>query len=158
MIFGANLNPLLKKHISGVVVFMTEKRFTPCCLAFILLVGVSCSSKPVDQPDLGKVTGIVTLDGSPLEGVLVQFSPEEGRGSQGLTNREGQYELGYLSDIKGAKIGNHKVRIVTPQEDDSDPDAPKVKEKVPVKYNSKSTLTAEVKAGDNQLHFQLSTE
>lgn len=137
---------------------MSGKIYTAAYLGLICLVGVSCRSQPDDQPELAKVTGIVTLDGRPLEGVLVQFTPQEGRGSQGMTNQEGQYELGYVSDTKGAKIGSHRVKISTPQEDDSDPDAPRVTEKVPEKYNSETALTAEVKGGDNQIHFQLTTD
>ena len=137
---------------------MSGKIYAAAYLGLIFLVGVSCRSQPDDQPELAKVTGIVTLDGRPLAGVLVQFTPQDGRGSQGMTNQEGQYELGYVSDTKGAKIGSHRVKISTPQEDDSDPDAPRVTEKVPEKYNSETALTAEVKGGDNQIHFQLTTD
>lgn len=129
-------------------------------LTVICLMTSSCgSSKQHDQPDLGEVTGVVVLDGNPVEGVSVQFIPEKGRSSNGLTNEKGRFELSYLPQTKGAKVGKHKVIIQTPvSEDEFDPEAPKPVEKIPAKYNTKSTLTAEVKAGENQLDFELTSK
>lgn len=126
------------------------------CLMVPCLMCSACNSGASDQPDLGQVTGVVILDGTPVEGVMVNFAPEKGRGSQGLTDSNGKYELSYVRQAKGAIIGNHKVYINTPQgDDDSDPDAPVIEEKIPAEYNTKSTLTAEVKAGDNPIDFEL---
>lgn len=127
---------------------------------FIILPGLffsACSSRPDDQPDLGKVKGLVTLDSSPLAGVLVQFTPAEGRGSQSLTDKDGKYELMYVYPMMGAKVGPHTVTISTPPVDDSDPEAPKVKEVVPEKYRKNSILKADVKAGENDISFDLQT-
>lgn len=138
---------------------MLRRTFSLGFLSIICLVNFACSSKPADRPDLGKVTGVVVLDGTPVEGIEVQFTPEKGRGSQGVTDGEGKYELNYLQQVKGAVIGKHKVIIKTlGEEDDSDPDAPVVEEKIPAKYNTKSTLTAEVEAGENEIDFQLISE
>ncbi|MCA9015479.1 MAG: hypothetical protein KDA77_09145 [Planctomycetaceae bacterium] len=137
---------------------MTFKMRTLPCLILICLMSTACSSRPADQPELGEVAGIVTLDGKPLDGVLVQFTPAEGRGSQGLTDGDGKYELMYAYPTPGAKVGNHSVTFVTPSEDDSDPEARKVTEIVPERYRVKSDLTADVKAGENQIHFDLTTK
>lgn len=117
-----------------------------------------CRSRPSDQPDLGTVTGVVTMDGAPLAGVLISFAPEAGRASQAVTDSEGRYELIYIGKTMGAKVGNHTVHITTPVEDESDPDARKVKETIPAKYNKNTTLTAEVKAGKNTVDFKLESK
>ncbi|MFK7777797.1 MAG: hypothetical protein QM501_06695 [Gimesia sp.] len=137
---------------------MTDKIPVVLSLLIMCLINTACSSTPSDQPELAEVTGVVTLDNKPLEGVLVQFSPAEGRGSQSMTDSEGNYDLTYVYPTKGAKIGEHKVTIETPPVDDSDPDAPKVKELVPAKYRVDSTLTADVKAEDNQINFHLTSK
>lgn len=64
-----------------------------------------------DRPELGTVTGTVTLDGEPLPNVELSFVPAIGRPSYGETDEEGNYELNYIRNIQGAKIGKHKVLI-----------------------------------------------
>ena len=46
-----------------------------------------------DRPELGQVTGTITMDGTPLTGTVVVFSPDNGRPSRGKTDAEGKYEL-----------------------------------------------------------------
>lgn len=127
-------------------------------VALALVSTSACRSTPSDQPDLGKVSGVVTMDGAPLEGALVSFAPEEGRGSQAITDSEGKYQLSYIGDTMGAKVGSHKVRITTYIEDDSDPEAQKTKETIPKKYNKETTLTADVKEGSNTFDFKLESK
>ena len=107
-----------------------------------------------DQPDLGNVSGVVTMDGQPLANVTISFSPSQGRPSIGKTDAAGKYELGYLGDTKGAVIGAHTVSISTPQEAPTPPGTT-YKDPVPAKYNAKTTLKEEVKAGDNTINFDL---
>lgn len=61
-------------------------------------------------PELAPVTGVVTSEGKPLAGVMVEFFPEEGVTSTGLTDSEGRYSLKY-NDEEGAVVGNHKVQL-----------------------------------------------
>lgn len=106
-----------------------------------------------DRPDLGQVEGKVTLDGKPLSGATVQFQPEQGRPSKGVTDESGHYELMYRPGVKGAVLGKHKVSISTYRE--ANPDAEDAsqkaeqKETIPENYNVNTTLTAEVKSGSN---------
>jgi hypothetical protein len=67
----------------------------------------------------------------------------------GKTNLEGNYQLIYIRDIRGAAVGQHKVRIVLPRN---------VPQAVQEKYNSMSALTQEVVAGDNQIDFPLTSQ
>jgi len=115
----------------------------------------ACRSRSADQPDLGQVSGVVTMDGAPLAGVQVSFAPSEGRESHGITDAEGRYELIYIGRTKGAKVGSHRVYVTTPIEDESDPDARKIQETIPAKYNKDTILTAEVTAGKNTVDLEL---
>ena len=107
-----------------------------------------------DQPKLGTVSGIVTMDGQPLADVIVTFTPTQGRASNGKTDGEGKYELGYLRDTKGAVLSSHTVSITTPQ-DAPTPPGQTYKDPIPAKYNSKTTLKEEVTEGDNTINFEL---
>jgi hypothetical protein len=119
----------------------------------ITLAASGCSQG--DLPELGEVSGTVTMDGQPLSGVWVGFAPTEGRSSMALTDAQGHYELIYLDGAPGAKIGTHKVAITTPQEDEFGGQVKNWKERVPAAYNSKTILTADVKAGSNTIDFPL---
>ncbi len=99
-----------------------------------------------DQPELGQVSGTVTMDGQPLPNVTVSFVPETGAPSNGVTDEAGKYELTYKGTERGAAVGQHKVSITTPTEG---PPAPGYKDPIPAKYNENTTLTATVAAGDN---------
>ncbi|MFG0239925.1 MAG: carboxypeptidase-like regulatory domain-containing protein [Gimesia chilikensis] len=129
------------------------KLFCLSTLSLCLTVGCGDSAGS-DQPDLGTVSGVVTMDGKPLPAVTVTFTPTEGRPSNGVTDEEGHYELGYLRDTMGAVIGTHKVSISTPQ-DAPTPPGQTYKDPIPAKYNAQTTLTEEVKAGDNTIDFKL---
>ena len=136
-------------------------------LSVMLLSLVGCSGNG-DQPDLGQVTGTVTLDGKPLSGVAVVFQPDEGRPARGMTDADGKYELTYIRTTRGTKVGHNRVEIAPSEEGDDetenieDPDSLPMKRptksrkpKVPVKYNIKSELEADVQPGENTFDFEL---
>ncbi len=90
-----------------------------CWLVLIAVLTLTgCGGVP-DQPPLGTVTGVITLDGKPLEFVEVSFVPSEGRPSDGATNSLGEYELSYVQNIKGAKVGQHTVTVRSGKVDNS---------------------------------------
>lgn len=125
-----------------------------CSLALasvLLLVGCGGGS---DLPELGEVTGVVTLDGQPVSGAQVQFIPQSGRPSSGETDASGKYELHYTADVAGAVLGSHTVKINTAVDGRDDPST----EKIPARYNSKSELTEEVKSGVNEINFDLKSK
>jgi hypothetical protein len=117
------------------------------CLVLSMMLSVGCSSSG-DRPDLAPVQGMITLDGKPLEGAMISFKPNEGQPSYSRTDSSGHYELNYLRDAKGAKIGSHKVRITTASEENPE-------ELVPKRYNRKTELTKEVESGGNEFNFEL---
>jgi hypothetical protein len=108
-----------------------------------------------DLPPLGRVTGVVTLDGVPLAGAEVQFSPvpvdprkpdvKGGAASFAFTDAQGAYRLTYLENVEGAVVGKHTVQIRALGEDGM--------ERVPARYNSRSRVTVEVKEGRNEHNF-----
>jgi len=132
-------------------------------LTIICIVGSGCGgSQASDQPNLGSVTGTVTMGGIAIPGAMVIFSPEKGRSSMGTTDSEGKYEMVYVIDTKGAKLGNHKISITTAPEGNSeeprDEAGATFKETIPAKYNTNTTLTEMVKEGDNVFDFELTSK
>lgn len=125
-------------------------RFLPV-LAVGLLCG--CGGAASDLPETGTVQGTVTLDSHPLADATVMFYPETGRASVGTTDAEGHYELQYTAEVPGAKIGSHVVKITT-IEDSAESGAARA-EKIPARFNTASTLTAEVTSGENTHDFAL---
>lgn len=117
-----------------------------------------------DKPKSEKVTGKITLDGSPLANALVTFSPTDKRDSTGTTDAEGRYELKFGPN-PGAVVGNHTVRIITKipgvQQHDARgeviPD--NSPERVPPKYNVTTELNRDVVEGKaNVFDFELSSK
>jgi len=86
------------------------------CILLLLGVSVSVYSgcSKGDRPNLAKVTGVVTDNGTPLIGAEVTFIPLGfGATSYGSTNDQGKFTLTYsVSDnAPGAVIGKHNVSI-----------------------------------------------
>lgn len=166
------------------------------CLSLFALAACAygCSGSGIDV-DLAPVSGVITMDGQPLENAIVIFSPEKGNPSSGKTDAKGYYELVYVGDAKGAIVGPHKVRISTgkategqdsagsgetdlanaslddtvnidtPPPEDGDVTQRRVvkkkkteKDPIPEKYNTKTTLTADVKDETNTLDFKLESK
>lgn len=101
----------------------------------------------------GHVSGKVTLDGEPLAGATVEFSPDGGSPAYGVTNERGEYKLLFSADQQGATVGQHRVRIFSFNEG-----RPREPERVPVKYNRQSDQIREVKRGHQTINFALLTK
>ena len=134
-------------------------------LLFLSLPG--CGG-PSDQPELGQVSGTVTLDGKPLSGVVVVFHPDGGRPAEGRADAEGRYELRYIRETMGTKVGRNRVEIAPNEEGEDAPEtegdveAPSVQQPgksgkpvIPARYNTKSELEVDVKPGENTFDFPL---
>lgn len=123
-------------------------------LALVCLIS-GCGSDPYG---VSQVTGLVTMDGAPLPSATVSFHPVSGRPAKGVTDQDGRYELIYIRDVRGAEPGSYTVRITTFREVAPDPVPGRVPpEPIPVRYNRRSMLTAEVEAGDNEINFDLTS-
>lgn len=126
-------------------------------------------------PVVEMVEGIVLLDGQPVEGATVLFSPEAGGSGGGLpaagrTGPDGGFRLNAAAGAKfgaGTKIGDYVVTVVKQDHDPvppPDPDKPpsgppnvKVWDVLPVVYKHAITtpLRASVKKGKNSYRFEL---
>jgi hypothetical protein len=136
-----------------------------CLAASALILLSGCSSKPYE---LAPVSGVVTLDGKPVPGTVVNFQPmaENGKtpgpGSTGRCDETGHYVLQTIRDEPGAAAGTHRVRIYSyspesPVSQDSDSGPPK--EQFPNRYNYGSQLTLVVAPeGTDSADFILTTE
>ncbi|MEW4565319.1 carboxypeptidase-like regulatory domain-containing protein [Bremerella sp. JC770] len=105
-----------------------------------------------DGNKLKPVSGVVTMDGDPLEAATVVFVPiEGGRGNAvATTDQQGRYELSYIND-KGTEPGTYKVIVTKPRQTKRGE-----VETLPSQYNSASDVTAEIKAnGENRFDFNL---
>ncbi len=115
-------------------------------LLFILCLS-GCSSS--DSPPLGRVTGVVTLNGKPLANGKISFVPSSGgRTSTADLDDNGNYKLIYSLDEFGAKVDDHTVKISTEGEFGGG-------ERVPTEYNVESKLKVAVKSGSNVHNFDL---
>lgn len=150
-------------------------------VAGCVIVFPSGCSERVKQPDVVKVSGIVTYKGAPLPKAWVTFIPAESSGSSlvasGQTNDTGGFQLMTFRENDGCTLGN-KVVLITAfegggqgdsiQQSESDqiiePGMPGYKEPkslIPKRYADPTTsgLTATVEAGKaNTFEFSLTDE
>jgi hypothetical protein len=151
-----------------------------CELLLATLLLIACCCTGCFNNGLAQVSGVVSVDGQPVSTGTIMFTPTGGPAAVGEI-KNGQYTLTTFKSGDGAWIGSHRVviqatsigpsSIVEPKsiEDEFTP-APgntgqilipgKVTWLVPEKYSQAHTtpLTAEVKAGSNQLSFDLKAE
>lgn len=81
-----------------------------------LMVLAGCNQGP-DLPPLQRVSGVVRIDGKPLERGTVQFQPDKSKGTDGplavgTIGPDGRYEL-TTAQSPGAMIGHHTVAVVS---------------------------------------------
>lgn len=126
------------------------------CLALVVLgmmLLAGCDSGPAVAP----VTGLVTQDGEPLAGAMVEFQPDKGAPSYGYTDENGRYEMNYQTDRKGALLGHHYISVRTEGEvtDPKTDMTVNVPESVPAKFNDKTELEYEVVRGKNTFDVKI---
>jgi hypothetical protein len=74
----------------------------------VLLAALGCGGKDRPVP----VEGVVTLDGKPIAGAAVVFTPEgRGRTASAETREDGSFRLTTFKDGDGAIPGNYKVLV-----------------------------------------------
>ncbi|MDA1040820.1 MAG: hypothetical protein O3A37_11105 [Planctomycetota bacterium] len=120
---------------------------TVCCAAF----GAGCSAEKFKTAE---VRGTVTLEGTPVEGVSVEFEPvrtgaEIPPTAYGSTDAEGKYRLtrvGGKGGRPGAVVGMNIVRVSAPEGSSA---------KVHPHYADEGAFQYEVKAGPNIFDIDL---
>ncbi len=154
------------------------------CLAALAILGCNQGGSSLDTVP---VSGVITLDGKPVEGAVVTFAPTSttGTAASGKTDASGRYQLTTQNPGDGALPGSYNV-IVSKTEGDSttssvikpgmtDEEAtravmeardaaggvdPVIKDVLPVKYKStaESGLKAEVAPGKGEFNFDLKSD
>lgn len=136
--------------------------------ALVLAAAVGCGGP---SHKVAQVSGRVTLDGKPLPKASVTFvplatkeNPNPGPTAQGKTDADGRYKLDVDPATPGAVVGTCRIYITTviaePTAEDRDAGgAPKIKDKVPPRYNIKTELTFDVPpGGTDKADFDLKTK
>jgi hypothetical protein len=116
-----------------------------------LLIIVSGCGGASDQPDLGEVSGTVTLDGKPVPGINVLFSPDTGRPAGAKTDESGYYELLYLSGVNGCKVGPNTVTF------EWEPGAENTVA-IPERYTGTNGFKIEVKPGSQVIDLPMESK
>lgn len=120
-------------------------------LFFLVVIGACVGCGDGSRPQLGLVTGRVTIDGVPLKSALVVYKPEGVKHSSGMTDDDGYYDLTFIRDIKGVAVGTCQVTVRKTPASGASPELPK-------KYSSFGELTFTVKSGENQIDLELTSE
>ena len=89
-----------------------------------LIAAVGCEKRL----ELGQISGQITLDGKPLDGVVIKFMPDPEQGntgpsSVGRSDEQGNYEMFVAGDAErpGAVAGWHRVIVQDPRREDRPP-------------------------------------
>ncbi len=105
------------------------------------------------------IDGVVTINGKPLSNAGVLFFPSEG-GQRVLASRtddQGKYRI----NATRINTGFYRVKIATGRDGYLGADGKPVdatEETVPARYNTASTISVEIKEGENELNFSLSSD
>lgn len=132
--------------------------FFASSLAALFVAGCGGKEGPPREP----ISGVVTLDGRPLEKGLITFTPEAGGDLvvSGLVV-DGAFAL---PRAEGPGLGPHRVDVWSKKatgrtlKDRNDPDNPVAEtvEQIPARYNVRSELKADVlPGGDNRFTYDL---
>lgn len=108
-----------------------------------------------DGPSLAEVSGVVTLDGQPVEGAGLQFIMEGPGGAvaYGRTDESGRYEMHFGQNRIGAVIGKNRVRIKSDDRVTVGGKQFQATEVFPDTYHSKSEQFVDVVEGSNEFNF-----
>ena len=131
---------------------LSRRLFVLLCAGVVALGSLSgCSN----SPKLAQVSGVLTYKGKPAPNVIVNFYPENGRPSWGLTDATGQFTLEYDKDNKGALIGKHKVSVKMgpPIERNPgvEPSPPRELAELFEKYGDNSSVVVEIEANTKEI-------
>lgn len=132
----------------------TIRAWAPAALA--LALAVTCTGCGSNDVELASVSGRVTLDGQPVQGVFVIFQPRGRKPSYAMLDADGRFALQYNVEYAGAVLGKQEVFLRVPGSDELGELPPDVKAptKVPDKF-TRVFETVEVKRGKNDFHLEL---
>ena len=126
-------------------------------LAIVIAMTVACGCSR--GPAMGTVEGEVTLDGQPLAKGHLEFTPVDGQTpTAGAIIENGKFTATIPVTKMGVKIhapkvikGAYQAYPGAPREDD-------VVEALPARYHEKSDITLDVKAGRQEVRYDLKSK
>lgn len=119
-------------------------------LGFLSCAAAGCGSWA--QHELTPVTGIVLLDGQPLQSGAIITMPERGRGAQASIDATGRFSLSTRDIGEGAVPGKHQVAVIATAGADLtavDPEA-KIKFTIPARYAQTDSSDLEIEVRPSQ--------
>jgi hypothetical protein len=128
-------------------------------LLSVVLVGGCGPKAPATLP----VSGVVTLDGQPVEKAAVMFQPTEGRGALGQTDAQGRFLLSTVPGNQRVTVTRVEYQGLSSGDDKltPDPGAGGIQQKwiVPKRYSLPDTsgLSVDVKPGMAPVELKLQT-
>jgi len=129
-------------------------------LLFAVALTIGCGPS---GPTRAEVSGIVSLNGTPVSEGSINFFPAEGnKGPEaGGAIRDGKY---HIPRAVGPVVGKNRVELRSFQKSGrriQDPTAPpgtftdEITNVFPAEFNSKSTLVQEIQPGKNEIPFEI---
>jgi hypothetical protein len=115
-------------------------------------------------PERGEVSGVVTQEGRPVQGVMVYLHAENGSGHEfagGPSDAEGRYKVRYAPSFGGVYPGEYKVTVglsPDPMEDEDDrPRRVGPRPVLPREFTARdrTPLTVKVATGQNAVNVEL---
>ncbi len=91
-----------------------SRSYWRCAVGLVAMACLAgCGGAGGDRPETVPVTGTVTLDGTPVAGATVAFSPSAGggRSAHGITDANGRFKLTTFEAGDGAMPGSYKVGV-----------------------------------------------
>lgn len=118
---------------------------------------VGCQKKPTFE--LAEVMGRVTIDGTPVKGLMLHFEPkpQDPAGkvllppAYGFTAADGRYSLTCTGGKKGAVVGRNHVRITA-----AEGNGPRAE--VSARYARDDSIWYDVKPGINKYNIELHSD
>ncbi|EAQ77980.1 hypothetical protein DSM3645_16070 [Blastopirellula marina DSM 3645] len=120
-------------------------------MALPIIAATGCFGGGSGGPELAKVTGVVTVNGKPVESIQVLFEPQsEARASRGKTDSDGKFEVYYNLNQPGAVLGEHHVQFELKGEGSD-------QKLIPAKYafGAKGIIAEVTQEGPNEFQFDL---
>lgn len=132
-------------------------------LGVLAVLSIGCGKS---GPQLTPVEGVVTLDGTPLEGATVLFQPDAGgKPAVGLSDAAGKFVLKTLEEGDGAQVGMNSVSVTKQIKGESSADVEEgeiadVVLETPAKYASPklSGLSVDVQPGMPSVTLELTSK
>lgn len=130
------------------------------CFPFLILtfglVALGCGPS---ESKRNPVSGTVKWKGLPIKGGTINFRSEDGKHVATGTIVDGKYEIPPISGLPAGKyavaISYPDPKVPAPRPDEPPGEAPVVREMLPAKYVEGTELNADIKAGPNDVSFDL---